>query len=326
MIPRLIAQGAVRSQTALASRISRVAAAATSNAAAQQSSSRWFASYPPHEVVGLPALSPTMESGSIASWNVAEGEAFAAGDSLANIETDKATVDLEATDDGYIAKILAEAGSGDINCGEPILITVEEEEDVAAFKDYVAEASSEPAAAVEEAAPPAPAPAVEAAAPPASPPPAAAPAPAAAGERVVASPRAHTLAKEKGYGEISALRIVGTGPGGRIIAQDVLDYDPASAPAVSAAEAPAVAEQAAAPAAAPAAPPLPEPVSGDGYTDYALPPAALELASRLHASKQNVPHYYLTIDLTMDALLDLRSQLMPRPRPTRGRAYRSTTS
>ena len=308
MIPRLIAQGAVRSQTALASRISRVAAAATSNAAAQQSSSRWFASYPPHEVVGLPALSPTMESGSIASWNVAEGEAFAAGDSLANIETDKATVDLEATDDGYIAKILAEAGSGDINCGEPILITVEEEEDVAAFKDYVVEASSEPAAAVEEAAPPAPAPAVEAAPPAPASPPAAAPAPAAAGERVVASPRAHTLAKEKGYGEISALRIVGTGPGGRIIAQDVLDYDPASAPAVSAA-APAVAEQAAAPAAAPSAPPLPEPVSGDGYTDYALPAAALELASRLHASKQNVPHYYLTIDLTMDALLDLRSQL-----------------
>ena len=307
MIPRLIAQGAVRSRTAsaaLASRIPRAAAAATSGA---RQSPRWFASYPPHEVVGLPALSPTMESGSIASWNVSEGDSFAAGDSLANIETDKATVDLEATDDGFVAKILAEAGSGDINCGEPILVTVEEEEDVAAFKDFVAE-GAEPPAAEEEAAPPAPA--VEAAPPAAAPasPPAAAPAPAATGERVVASPRAHTLAKQKGYGEISALRIVGTGLGGRIIAQDVMDYDPASAPAAPAAETVATAPQAAAAPAAPAAP-LPEPVSGDGYTDYALPPAALELASRLHSSKQNVPHYYLTIDLTMDALLDLRSQL-----------------
>eukprot|EP00584_Thalassiosira_punctigera_P006304 CAMPEP_0172530496 /NCGR_PEP_ID=MMETSP1067-20121228/4212_1 /TAXON_ID=265564 ORGANISM="Thalassiosira punctigera, Strain Tpunct2005C2" /NCGR_SAMPLE_ID=MMETSP1067 /ASSEMBLY_ACC=CAM_ASM_000444 /LENGTH=507 /DNA_ID=CAMNT_0013314715 /DNA_START=87 /DNA_END=1610 /DNA_ORIENTATION=+ len=265
---------------------------------------RWFASYPPHEVVGMPSLSPTMESGSISAWNVEEGAAFAAGDVICSVETDKATVDFEAQDEGVVAKHLVGAGSGEIPCGTPIMVTVEDEGDVAAFKDFVAEAGAEPAAeapAAEEA-PPAAAPAPAAAAPT---PPAAAP----TGERVFASPRALTLAKEKGYGEISALRIVGTGPGGRIIAQDVLDYDPSTAPAAAVAAEPVAAAPAAVPVAAAPASPLPEPVAGPGYTDYALPTSALELASRLHASKQNVPHYYLTIDLALDSLLELRSNL-----------------
>ncbi|KAL7526728.1 hypothetical protein ACHAWF_001890 [Thalassiosira exigua] len=279
---------------------------------------RWFASYPAHEVVGMPSLSPTMESGSIASWIVEEGGSFAAGDVVCSIETDKATVDFEAQDDGVVAKIIVAAGSGEVDCGTPIMVTVEDEGDVAAFKDFVAEgpaatggAAPEPAA-VE--APPAPTPAPAAAAAPM--PTAPAPAPAApSGERVFASPRAHTLAKERGYGEISALRIVGTGPGGRIIAQDIMEYDPSTAPAAvaepvaaAAVATPAAAAPAAAAAAAPAAP-LPEPVAGPGYTDYSLPAPALELAARLHASKQNVPHYYLSIDLTIDSLLELRSSL-----------------
>lgn len=182
------------------------------------------------------------------------------------------------------------------------MVTVEDPGDAGAFKDFVPEASS-PAAA-------APEPASQASAP--TPAPVSAPAPAtaqpsASGDRVIASPRAHTLAKEKGYGEISALRIVGTGPGGRIIAQDVLDYDPSSAPAVAEAVASQPATAAAPTKAAPT--PLPQPVAGAGYTDYSLPPSAIELASRLHSSKQNVPHYYLTIDLALDSLLELRSSL-----------------
>lgn len=266
--------------------------------------SRWFASYPAHEVVGMPSLSPTMESGTISAWNLEEGASFNAGDVICSVETDKATVDFEAQDEGVVAKIIVEAGSGEIPCGTPILVTVEDEADVPAFKDFVVEEAAAPAAAapVEEAAPtPAPAPTPVAAAPTPAPAVAAAP----TGERVLASPRAHTLAKEKGYGEISALRIVGTGPGGRIIAQDVLDYDPSSAPAPV-----AVAETTtAAPAAAPASTPLPEPVKGPGYTDYSLPTSAMELASRLHTSKQNVPHYYLSIDLSLDSLMELRSSL-----------------
>jgi len=262
----------------------------------------------------MPSLSPTMESGTISAWNVDEGSAYAAGDSICSIETDKATIDFEAQDDGIIAKIIAQAGSDDIPCGTPIMVTVEEEGDVAAFKDFVVESSSaaaaEPAVIVEE---PTPTqievPVADTITTPSPPPPT--PLLASSGERVFASPRAHTLAKEKGYGEISALRIVGTGPGGRIIAEDVLNYDPSSAPAITteSVSTTAASTTQAAVATPAAAAPLPEPVVGAGFTDYSLPASALELASRLHTSKQNVPHYYLTIDLTLDSLMDLRTNL-----------------
>lgn len=115
---------------------------------------------PYHIVVGMPALSPTMDSGALAEWYLKEGDSFSAGDSLAKIETDKASIDFEAQDDGCIAKLLVGEGDGvDIPVGKPIMITVEEEEDIAAFKDYVHVAEEEaPAAAVEEAAPAPPAP------------------------------------------------------------------------------------------------------------------------------------------------------------------------
>jgi len=194
------------------------------------------------------------------------------------------------------------------------MVTVEEEGDVAAFKDFVVESSSaaaaEPAVIVEE---PTPTqievPVADTITTPSPPPPT--PLLASSGERVFASPRAHTLAKEKGYGEISALRIVGTGPGGRIIAEDVLNYDPSSAPAITteSVSTTAASTTQAAVATPAAAAPLPEPVVGAGFTDYSLPASALELASRLHTSKQNVPHYYLTIDLTLDSLMDLRTNL-----------------
>ena len=95
---------------------------------------------PYHIVVGLPALSPTMENGSLAEWYVKEGDSFSAGDVIAKIETDKATIDFEAQDDGNVAKLLLEAGGGasnDIPIGTPIMITVEDPEDVAAFQNYV---------------------------------------------------------------------------------------------------------------------------------------------------------------------------------------------
>ncbi|KAL3793321.1 hypothetical protein HJC23_003831 [Cyclotella cryptica] len=268
---------------------------------------RWFASYPPHEVVGMPSLSPTMESGTISAWNVEEGAAYSAGDVLCSVETDKATVDFEAQDDGVVAKIIVAAGAGEIPCGTPIMVTVEDQGSVAAFKDFLPESSAAPptnptAAAPEpEMAAPTPTPIVST--------PAAVVAAPASGERVIASPRAHTLAKEKGFGEISALRIVGTGPGGRIIAQDILEYDPSTAPAVAAQAAIPQPVTAAAPAPKAAPAPLPKPVVGSGYTDYSLPASAMELASRLNTSKKNVPHYYLTIDLNLDSLLELRSSL-----------------
>uniref|UniRef100_A0A6T7HJN7 Lipoyl-binding domain-containing protein n=1 Tax=Attheya septentrionalis TaxID=420275 RepID=A0A6T7HJN7_9STRA len=110
---------------------------------------RAMSDLPYHIVMGMPALSPTMEAGSISSWTVAEGESFMAGDSLAEIETDKATIAFEAQDDGVVAKHLVTAGDGaEIIVGTAILVVVEEPEDVAAFSSFVAP--------VEEAAAPAP--------------------------------------------------------------------------------------------------------------------------------------------------------------------------
>jgi len=139
---------------------------------------------PYHIVVGMPALSPTMETGTLTEWYVEEGSGFSAGESIAKIETDKASIDFEAQDDGFIAKILMNSGPEDIVVGVPIMVTVEEEEDVAAFADFVLEEAPEPVA--EPAAP-----VVEASAP--APPPAAAPAPAAP---VVAAPPTPVVAAE----------------------------------------------------------------------------------------------------------------------------------
>ncbi|KAL3823696.1 hypothetical protein ACHAXA_007267 [Cyclostephanos tholiformis] len=121
---------------------------------------------PYHLVVGMPALSPTMESGTISKWNVAEGDSFSAGDSLAVIETDKASMDFEAQDDGVVAKLLVVERGGEVKCGSPIMVTVEDAADVGAFANFVATvapssavAAATPAAAAAAAAAPTPPPA-----------------------------------------------------------------------------------------------------------------------------------------------------------------------
>jgi len=244
----------------------------------------------------MPSLSPTMEEGTISEWNKEEGEAFLAGDVLCQVETDKATVDFEAQDDGVLVKILVDAGPEMIACGAPICVTTEEEVDAGAFADF-----SPPGAAAAGAAAAVPAEAPEPAATPepvAAPEPAVAPAPptAPSGGRVVASPLARVLAAEAGT-DISA--VPGTGPGGRVIAADVREYVPPVAVAAA-----AEAAEAGAPAV-----PLPPPVFGDGHTDYPLTADATVLAARLAASKSAVPHYYLTVDVRLDSLLALRKRL-----------------
>jgi len=268
---------------------------------------------PYHIVVGMPALSPTMEAGTIAEWNVGEGDAFAAGDSVAEIETDKATMAFEAQDDGYVAKILVEAGN-EIAVNVPVMITVEEEEDIAAFKDFVppeVEAGGAAPAAAEEA------PAAAAAAAAAAPPTAAA---AATPERDVPlefalMPSARSISQSAG---VDATVLEGTGKGGRVTKGDVLKalkdgvYMPPLA--AKAAAAPAAAAQAAAPAAAAA---VATPV------DVAIPPITTDstyedvpnsnmrkiIAKRLTESKSQVPHFYTTVQIELDAALALRKQL-----------------
>jgi pyruvate dehydrogenase E2 component (dihydrolipoamide acetyltransferase) len=157
------------------------------------------ADLPYHIIVGMPALSPTMETGVLAEWYLQEGSAFSAGEAIAKIETDKASIDFEAQDDGFVAKIIMEAGTGaDIAVGTPIMVTVEEEDDVAAFKDFAFEktAAASPPPAAASPAPPvveakAPAPPPAAAAPPAPP---ASPTPPPVVESVPPPPMADMLA------------------------------------------------------------------------------------------------------------------------------------
>jgi pyruvate dehydrogenase E2 component (dihydrolipoamide acetyltransferase) len=232
-----------------------------------------------------------MESGSIAAWNIAEGASFIAGDVFCSVETDKAVVDFEAQDDGVLAKILVPAASGvEIACGAPIMITVDDVAHVAAFANYTVEASAAPVPPV--AAAPEPVPVATAVASP-PPPIVVAPAPTT-GSRVVASPLAITLAKEQGH-DLS--QIVGTGPHGRIIAADVKEYVP-SAATTAATTSPVVSSTPSSP-----------PIMGAGFTDYPVSDAARAVAAQLVQSKRNVPHYYLTVDITLDAVLALRSQL-----------------
>jgi pyruvate dehydrogenase E2 component (dihydrolipoamide acetyltransferase) len=243
-----------------------------------------------------------MEAGTIASWNKAEGESFGPGDVICSVETDKATVDFEAQDDGVVAKILVPAGPDEIKVGVPIMITVEDEGDVGAFADYVLEESATSAPQAPAAAAPAPAaPAAPSPAPAAAAPPASAPVAAPTGGRVVASPLAHMLAKDMQYDIAS---IPGTGPGGRVIAADVREFVPSAATEATGAGA---AADAAAPAQAAMA--ASAPIPGSGFTDYPLSDSAREVAARLAQSKRNVPHYYLTVDIRMDALLKLRKEL-----------------
>ena len=258
-------------------------------------------------VAAPPPLIPplqTMESGNIGEWRVTEGASFSAGDVICEIETDKATVDFEAQDDGVVAKVLVPSGSTDVAVGSPIMVLVEDEADVPAFAAFTVAAEAAPAAAAEAApAPPPPPPA----APPAAAPVAAAPvvaapvAAAASGERVVASPFARKIAREAGL-DISA--VGGSGPGGRIVADDVTTFL-ATFDANAAATAAAAPEDvvSAASVATAALPPT------GAFADVPVTAAHAEFAAKMTLAKQTVPHYYLNVDVNVEALLEMRATL-----------------
>ena len=244
----------------------------------------------------MPALSPTMEEGTLAKWLVKEGDSVAAGDLLAEIETDKATMEFEAVDEGTIAKILVAEGTDEVKVGTVIALIASEGEDAGAAaavpkaaKEPVAKDAGETGAGQPATAAPTPA-----AQPRAQPQPR-----ADSGDRVKASPLARRLAEQKGI-DLSGLS--GSGPGGRIVKADIDQSEGKAA----AKPAPAVA-----PTAAPA--PAPEPAAA---IETDIPHEAIKLsnmrktiARRLTESKQQVPHYYLTIDCNLDALLKLRAEL-----------------
>ncbi len=252
----------------------------------------------------MPALSPTMTEGKLAKWHVKVGDSVKSGQVICEIETDKATMEVEAVDEGKIGQIVVPEGAEGVAVNAVIAILLEEGETA-----VPGGAATAPAAAPKPAAAPAPPTAPKpAAAAPAAPAPAA-PAPAAqapaakpaatpSGGRIFASPLAKRIAAEKG---LDLSRITGSGPNGRIVKADVESAKPGAAPAAAPTAAPA-------PRAAPPAGGQPVFVAPG---DTRVPHTAIRkvIARRMLESKQTVPHFYLTVDLEIDALLAARQAI-----------------
>ena len=240
----------------------------------------------------MPALSPTMEEGTLAKWLVKEGDTVTSGDVIAEIETDKATMEFEAVDEGVIGKILITEGTADVKVNTPIAMLLEDGESA---DDLGAAPASTPQAA----------PAKSAEATATSTPTAALPAPVKTGDRVFATPLARRIAADKG---LDLSQITGSGPRGRIVKADVegTTAQPATAPAQAAAPAAA--------ASAPAAKPVDASAIARMYEDRAYSELPLDgmrktIAARLSEAKQTIPHFYLRRAVTLDPLMAFRAQL-----------------
>jgi pyruvate dehydrogenase E2 component (dihydrolipoamide acetyltransferase) len=253
----------------------------------------------------MPALSPTMTEGKLAKWSKKEGEQVASGDVLCEIETDKATMEVEAVDEGTLGRILVPDGTEGVAVNTPIALLLEEGEDASAL-DAAAAAAAKPAPKPAEPAEPSGADAPgsakgtgdKTAPPPAAPSPPAGPATKPAGDRIFASPLAKRLAKEAG---LDLGQINGSGPHGRIVKADVEKAKAAPKPAA----APPVAAEPAAAKPAPAA----APEVGPPYIEVPNSSMRKVIAKRLGAAKRDMPHFYLTIDCDIEALLKLREEL-----------------
>ena len=284
----------------------------------------------PTEIL-MPALSPTMEEGKLAKWLVKEGQKVRSGDIIAEIETDKATMEVEAVDEGTVGSLLIAEGTDKVKVNTPIAVLLGDGESAGAAKS--AAPAPKPTAA------PAPAPAAAAPKPqaaaasaptPANAPASAAPAPAAKsaanghapGERIFASPLARRLAKEAG---LDLARVAGTGPHGRIVRRDI----EAAAKGGAAKAAPAQ-STALAPAAA-AAPTMAAPMADSkilalyeqGSFDV-VPHDGMRrvIAERLTQSKQTIPHFYLSLDCRLDSLLAARERINAAAPKDGPRAYK----
>jgi len=256
----------------------------------------------PTEIL-MPALSPTMTEGKLAKWLIKEGDTVKAGDVMAEIETDKATMEFEAVDEGVLEKILVAEGTEGVAVNTPIAVLRGEDEKPGAAPAAKAAPVAAPAAAPAPAATAAPAP---------KPAPAAAPAAASAlahaGERVFASPLARRIAADA---SLDLKAIAGSGPHGRIVKADV-EAAKAGGGARKAAPAAAAGAPAPKPAAPAAAGPGARQLADLLKMPYRLEPLSMmrkTIARRLTESKQTVPHFYLTIDCELDELLSLRTRL-----------------
>src|SRR6185437_9293587 len=250
----------------------------------------------------MPALSPTMTEGTLARWLKKEGEQVKAGDVIAEIETDKATMEVEAVDEGVLGRILVGDGTQGVKVNAPIAILVEPGETVPDAAP-AAKRPAPPAATPPAAQPTQPTPAARASAPAASP----APAPAqvtsgnghdAGGERIFASPLARRMARQAGI-DLAALK--GSGPNGRIVRADI---EAAQAGGAQPAAGPT-------PAAAPAAPTPRGPAPAITAPHRVVPHSTMRkvIARRLTEAKSTIPHFYVSMDVEIDALIGLMNEL-----------------
>lgn len=242
---------------------------------------------PSHSKIPLPALSPTMEEGTLVSWDKKEGDKLNEGDLLAEIETDKATMAFETPEEGYLAKILIPAGTKGIPVGKLVCIIVENQEDVAAFKDFKDDgvvaakkaATAPPSTTATSPTPqsvpqPTPIPTTTPVSVPSTDSP--------ASDRVYASPMARRLAEQRNI----RLQGKGTGLFGSITSKDLDDIQPDTVAATA----------------------TPQIVSGASFVDIPVSNIRSVIAKRLMQSKQTIPHYYLTVDINVDKLLELREK------------------
>jgi len=254
----------------------------------------------------MPALSPTMTEGTLARWLKKEGDAIRAGDVIAEIETDKATMEVEAVDEGILGKILVSDGTEGVKVNDPIAVLVDKGEAVpAAAAAPAARPAAQPAAAPAPAAVAAPAPVPAPATAPAAP----------SGERIFASPLARRMAQQAGI-DLATLR--GSGPNGRIVRADIeaaaKGERPAPTPSAPMAAAPAPVS-----ARGPAAP-----VAPITAPHTLVPNSSMRnvIARRLSESKATVPHFYVSMDIELDALLKLRADLNAKSPAEGPNAYR----
>ena len=242
--------------------------------------------------ITMPALSPTMTEGNIAKWLKAEGDTVSAGDIIAEIETDKATMEVEAVDEGVLAKILINEGTEGVAVNSVIALLLEEGEDNAALDGY--ETASAPTSAPEPPAAAAPAPAAEAQV--VAPPSAAVlpPAQTDGDDRIKASPLARRMAQQAGM-DLSAVN--GSGPHGRIVKLDIDNALGTTAPAAT--------------ASAPPAPASATAMLGGAVAPTEIPHTNMRkvIAKRLTEAKQQIPHFYMSLDCEVDKLLAMRKEL-----------------
>jgi pyruvate dehydrogenase E2 component (dihydrolipoamide acetyltransferase) len=238
----------------------------------------------------MPALSPTMTEGTLSKWLVKEGDEVASGDIIAEIETDKATMELEAVDEGKIGKIIVPEGTEGVEVNNPIGVLLEEGEDEGDIGDVSAPVPVVPAPKAEPEPEPEPAPIEKALPAPAATAPRTAPAVPLSGDRILASPLAKRIAANA---RIDLAAIKGSGPNGRVVKADVENafsggVTRSAAARVSSADVPDF---------------------GQAYTEVANTNVRKVIARRLLEAKQTVPHFYMKVDFVIDNLLSLRKDL-----------------